>query len=382
MSSVPVPQDLSRRLSLSDRPIGQLSCDGHYLLLSDLHIGGGGHTDLFHGKDREFLAMLDSVAEDVDAVVLNGDIFDAVQAHHAERISRSHPEVVARLAALSREVPVHLVSGNHDMDAFTRALTPAVRVWGALKLGEETLVIHGHQLDIHFRRGPLSAAGVWSLRAHNFVEQLTDQHIRLPFSRHDCPANRFAHWAFYRIIMAEHLYARLLSSAGFHRRLKRWAARHDFWSRSQWGDSHALLLPCLNLLATTNLRVLITGHAHQAGVVGRFDSRPSERVSGQPPLPWRSPDRRAPGPSQLEHKIFVNLGSWTFQESTYGLWRGGDLQLRDWQTQRVITDEAYRIPLAAEEIPGMREWWRRYYRGFLRYDTEGLRADRAALGTH
>ena len=135
----------------------------------------------------------------------------------------------------------------------------------------------------------------------------------------------------------------------------------------------------LRALAAGNHSTLATGHAHQAGVVDRVRVSPAERVSGQPEVCWRGEDRRATVPDRLRHRTFVNLGSWTFSETTYGIYRAGHLTLRDWRSGRVITDRAYQMAFSAEQIPGMREWWKRYYRGFLRYDTQRVRQDRAHI---
>ena len=44
-----------------------------------------------------------------------------------------------------------------------------------------------------------------------------------------------------------------------------------------------------------------------------------------------------------------------------------------------IGDRPYRFALTADEIPGMRAWWHRYYRGLLAYRSDQIRADRAAV---
>jgi hypothetical protein len=41
----------------------------------------------------------------------------------------------------------------------------------------------------------------------------------------------------------------------------------------------------------------------------------------------------------------------------------------------VVGDETYRFALEAPGIPGMREWWERYYRGLGRYDAAAVRRD-------
>jgi len=356
-----------------------LPASGRYLLLSDLHLGDGGRRDLARGRDASLLAFLDGDTADMDAVVLAGDILDGWQTDRADAIVRAHPRVVARLAALAAERPTYLVLGNHDRRDFIDALLPQVRTCQALALDTEALVIHGHQLDVHFGGGPLDGKGNFSLKAHKAVEQLTGQFIRLPFAEFDNPTNRFAHWVFYRLTMAARLYAQLQAGLGRPYRLRRWAAHHDYWARSQWGDNHAMLIPALNLLARIPQRRLIVGHSHQPGVVAGLSRPPTGRVSGEPGLHWREGDRRVPEPAELDGKEYVNLGSWTFGQSTYTLWDGGALQLRDHVTGESTGSRSYDMALTAQELPGMREWWVRYYRGLLRYDSEAIQRDFTAI---
>jgi hypothetical protein len=105
------------------------------------------------------------------------------------------------------------------------------------------------------------------------------------------------------------------------------------------------------------------------------------QVTGKPRVGWRDPQRTSPAPEHLQGKVYVNLGSWTFQDTTYGLWDRGHIQLMDWKDGRVVGDRLYERALASDELPGMREWWTRYYRGFIRYDTEQLHRDRSAIAT-
>jgi len=360
----------------------QLSSEQRYLLLSDLHLGDGGRTDLFEGKDRALCAMLAACAPRVDAVILAGDVLDAPQAGTATRIMRAHRSVLDQLEALAQTKPVYLIVGNHDSVSFARRLLSSVRLCRAVHLGDHALVVHGHELDVHFR-GPLDGRGQLSLRAHALVEQLTGQLIRLPFGDHDNLTNRFAHWLFYRLTMADYHLARLRAALGDDRRLRDWAAHHDFWARSQWGDSSAMLIPALAALARGRHGVLIAGHCHQAGVLERIALPISERVSGEPLVSWRTEERRAPDPLRLAQRVYANLGSWTLGEATYGIWQGprpgagSSIQVRDWVRDEQVGDRTYQLALTAPQVPGMREWWQRYYRGFLRYDGEMVRRDRA-----
>lgn len=357
----------------------QLPADRRYLLISDLHLGDGGRTDLFGSKDHDFERMLRATGDHVDGVILGGDVLDATQADSADSIRRAHPLVIQRLDELARSVPVYHLVGNHDAPGYIERLLPSVVLCQAVHLGQEVRVVHGHQLDVYFHDGPLNGKGSLSLRAHAIFERVTGQFIRLPFAFHDNRTNRFAHWVFYRLTMAVLLLARIEASIGDDRRIRGWAAHHDFWARSQWGDGSALLLPALRALADGEHRILVTGHNHQAGVLDRIDASPTERVSGEPQVQWRTEERRAPAARDLERRIYVNLGSWTLDQSTYGLWDGAQIEVHDWLQGRPVDDRSYRIALTRREIPGMREWWDRYYRGLGRYETGRILEDLAEI---
>jgi UDP-2,3-diacylglucosamine pyrophosphatase LpxH len=353
----------------------RLPAEGSYLLLSDLHLGNGGPTDEFGRNDRALLDLLEAWLPRTDAIVLNGDVLDALQAKRPARIRTAHSAVLGRLQEISRRLPVCHVIGNHDNVAYVDRLLPGVRRCSSVRIGDEALVVHGHEFDAHYGSGPLTGRGGHALRAHRFVERMTGQLIRVPFAQYPNPVNCFSHWMFYRVTMAAYLVANALARLGRPDPLRRWAAHHDYWARSQWGDNQALLIPALATLATGRFRVLVTGHSHQAGLVDRFDSRPAHRVTGEPDLEWRTSRERCPPTGALKHRVFCNLGSWTFGRSSYGLWNRGELGLFDWENRKPIGDRAYRIALGSVAIPGMREWWRRYYRGFLRYDLEAIRRD-------
>jgi UDP-2,3-diacylglucosamine pyrophosphatase LpxH len=84
----------------------RLAADGCYLMLSDLHLGDGGRTDLFGRKDELLLDLLERRASEVDAILLAGDVLDALQARHPERVRRAHRAVLERIEGLARRQPV------------------------------------------------------------------------------------------------------------------------------------------------------------------------------------------------------------------------------------------------------------------------------------
>jgi UDP-2,3-diacylglucosamine pyrophosphatase LpxH len=357
-------------------PVIELAADRRYLLISDLHLGDGTRTDLFKDKETDFLEMLAAGTPAVDAVILAGDVLDAPQARRPEVIYRAHRPVVDALDRLSRRKPVYHILGNHDDFGFIARLLPTTILCNEIHLGDRARIIHGHQFDVHFGGGPLEGRGSRALRVHDWFERTTGHFVRLPFSDFDNPSNRFAHWFFYRVTMVFFWLSKGMAAAGNEKLLRKWAAHHDYWSRYQWGDSHALLIPALNSLARGRHEMLITGHSHQAGHLKGLGAAPPERVSGEPPLSWRDPDRCAPVSGSLRDRRYLNLGSWTFGECTYAVWSAQDTEIYSWPTRQRIDDRSYRVVLDSEAVPGMREWWTRYYRGFFRYRTERIRRDR------
>ena len=74
-------------------------------------------------------------------------------------------------------------------------------------------------------------------------------------------------------------------------------------------------------------------------------------------------------------KRYINLGSWSFGNSQYGIWNGDEFHLYDWISGREIRDEHYRPIFEGKTDLSYEEWVSDQYLGYLRFrcGEEGLR---------
>lgn len=121
-------------------------------LVSDLHLGDGTAADRFLYA-REFLDLLDRVGGVPGAeLVVVGDLLE-LWACDLDAVMAGHYRMVSRLLALSEQVPITYVVGNHDalpwylyLDSRLGRLSLVERY--TRRVGGDTLVaIHGHQYD-------------------------------------------------------------------------------------------------------------------------------------------------------------------------------------------------------------------------------------------
>jgi predicted phosphodiesterase len=132
-------------------------------VISDLHLGTGGPTDLFGHDDSEFLKFLDFLESNFEKVVLLGDIWETLTA----ATPRGQVEELKRAQAAHREIHRRFerprykyVHGNHDL--------VAGRVHGVSEEytlnsdGVRMVFSHGHQGDrLCSRARSVSEWGVW-----------------------------------------------------------------------------------------------------------------------------------------------------------------------------------------------------------------------------
>ncbi len=85
------------------------------LFLTDSHLGSG--IDSLQ-RERDLVALLDSLAHEVHTIVLLGDIFDFWFTYR-HVVPRGHSRFIGKLAQLSDNgVVIHYFIGNHDMWVF------------------------------------------------------------------------------------------------------------------------------------------------------------------------------------------------------------------------------------------------------------------------
>jgi UDP-2,3-diacylglucosamine pyrophosphatase LpxH len=328
----------------------RLSPDARVCLLSDLHLGDGGRSDPFAGKDARLRRFFDEVASRADAVILVGDGFDLAQAWTMARIEAAHRRLLDDLRALARSVDTYYVRGNHEGDGRVVARTfPELvcceRVW----IGEHVLVEHGNAFDPHNRPGDRRA--FWGSRAHAMLEKAIGSPVRVPMRKHHHWSTRLGHWLFYRYgqyrLGRAHLLRLLQRPAAAQREL----AFLDYWGRGEWGDNAGLLGAAERFLVGPDVSTLVCGHSHQPGQVA------------------------------VEGGTYLNTGSWTFAESTYAWYEDGRFEVRHYPDERVVRDEEYRAFLADRDRTFF-DWWDAFYLGRFRYDVAAMEAELARPGSH
>ena len=83
--------------------------------ITDAHLGSGADS---RQREQELCQFLDSIAEEVESLVLLGDLFDFWFSYHWV-VPRGHVRLLGKLAQLSDQgVKIHYFIGNHDMWMF------------------------------------------------------------------------------------------------------------------------------------------------------------------------------------------------------------------------------------------------------------------------
>ena len=303
--------------------------------VGDLHLGDGASNDAFGDKDPLLVRSLEAWSTDCDAVVFMGDAFDVPQAWSPKRLARAHPAVCAAIERLRRTVQVVFVRGNHDWRVDYEALFPRARSCVELTCGD-VLAMHGHQLDRYCH--PERRAHAWETWVHHLGERLLRFRFRVPLWEHDTWQNRACHCLGSLLGHGLRRLARVLRHLDRPHQARRCEAFITYWSRSVWGDAHALFEPALEHLVRGSHRVLVCGHTHLPGVVSG--------TGGQ----------------------YVNAGSWAFDAAWSARLGPEGVQVRDQRSGRVITDEAYRWMIAGPDPGDFFDWWARHYRGWLRFE--------------
>lgn len=132
-------------------------------VISDLHLGSGGPTDLFEHDDAEFLKFLRFLENNFEKVVLLGDIWETLTARgpgmYAAELRAAethHREIYERF----QRPKYQYVHGNHDFIA--AKVRKAPDEFEIVEGGTRVLFSHGHQGDVLCARSRwLSELGVW-----------------------------------------------------------------------------------------------------------------------------------------------------------------------------------------------------------------------------
>jgi UDP-2,3-diacylglucosamine hydrolase len=133
------------------------------LILSDIHLGRA-DSAAERAKERDLLDLIDSVVEELSALVLLGDVFDQfVEYRHL--VPKGFLRFQARLAALADSgTPVQYVVGNHDpwhLDYFEAEL--------GVKVAHESMVFRENGRNVMMAHGDHAGRGALSALAQRAV---------------------------------------------------------------------------------------------------------------------------------------------------------------------------------------------------------------------
>jgi UDP-2,3-diacylglucosamine pyrophosphatase LpxH len=321
------------------------------LVISDLHLGSRlGHDVLIR---PEPLARLLDALDDVEHLVLLGDVVELIEGRPARALEIAEPVLRAIGQRLGRERAVTLVPGNHDA-SFVRAwvrrkgrslgteaavpfdaspalaqvvewLAPArveVRYPGVW-LGDRVWATHGHYLDRHLL--PDSAYGV----ARELLGRLPrDGALPIDYEQTRRPsASRLSRWMPLPLATLLDDAAELLRAATMPR--ARRLLRSGFSPLTAWLLSAQMRRASIPALARIVHRLgvdadwVVFGHVHRLGP-----------LAGDDPEAWRGPEGRP---------RIVNCGSWVYEpllvhraRPPHPYWPGGAIALEDGLDPRPI----------------------------------------------
>jgi UDP-2,3-diacylglucosamine pyrophosphatase LpxH len=310
---------------------------GKVYFVSDVHLGDGSHADAFQGKDRYFLKFLDQVAQDASTLVILGDALDFEQAWYFSRIMRAHKEVITRLTRLADEIRVVYVFGNHDPDILLFKDILNWELCTQVVLDKHILAVHGYEFDPYVGEN-MDESNFWA-RTMMLYERIFKTWIRLPLRDNYTFSNRACHYAFLWIVRATRLSRWLGPKIGRPDLGAGWENWVHLWTRGVLGDPMGITRPALASLADHPIYdTVICGHSHLPGIVVNDAG-----------------------------KRYINLGSWSFGNSQYGIWDGTEFQLEDWITGRRIRDENYRPIFDGQTDRTFEQWFQNEYLGWLRF---------------
>lgn len=305
--------------------------------VSDIHLGDGSHADIFQGKDEAFLAFLDHVEQQADALVIVGDALDFDQAWYFERILKAHRDVLTRLTRLTESMRVVYVYGNHDPDIVLFRDFLHWELCDKVVVDGHVLAVHGYEYDSYVGED-FEGSSFWA-RVWMAYESLFKTWVRLPLRDHYTLSNRVAHYLFFHIARVVRHLRRLGPRIGKPDLAAGLEEVIAFWTRGCLGDPMGLTVPVLeHLKQDPRYDTVICGHSHIPGVVT----------------------------TELG-KQYANLGSWSFGNSQYGIWNGRRMVVRDWISGREFGDENYRHIFEGRADWTFEEWFADQYLGYLRF---------------
>ncbi len=307
--------------------------------VSDMHLGDGTRSDVFFGKDRHLIALIERVEEEGSTLAILGDAIDFNQAWSFTRVLRAHQELLSTLSRLSREGRLYYIIGNHDYDISLYRELLNFRVCDELHLGDRVLALHGWQFDPYLAE-EVPKGHQWTTTLHHLVERYFNTWLRIPLGEFYTLSNRSMFWLAHKIALLAYAWNRVRRTFGSESEEIPLIRYLDYWARGNMGDPMGIFRPAYARAAKGPWPWVICGHSHLPGIV---------------PLP------DAEGG-------YVNTGSWTFASSHYVIWDGEHFEAHDWITGQQF-GQAFYEPLLDGWVyeRGFFQWWRENYMGFLRF---------------
>jgi UDP-2,3-diacylglucosamine pyrophosphatase LpxH len=314
-----------------------LDADTCIWFISDLHIGDATPCDVFFGKDRHLIALLNRVEKQGATLVIVGDAIDFHQAWSFSRVLAAHQELFAAMSRLARERRLLYVIGNHDYEITLFEKILNFRVCDELHVGDQILVVHGWQYDPYLSK-TIGKGHQWSTTVHHLFERYLNTWLRIPIGEFYTLGNRLMFWIAHKLALAGRMYASMMRLLG-----RPWSSQAlndylSYWARGNMGDSMGMFRPIMAALDEGPWPNILAGHSHLPGIVPRSGGR------------------------------YINTGSWTFSSSHYVVWKDREISCRDWITGREFGSEFYQ-PLIDGVVyhKDFWQWWREHYMGFLRF---------------
>ena len=306
--------------------------------VSDMHLGDGTRCDVFFGKDKHLIALIERVEEEGGVLCVLGDAVDFNQAWSFTRVLRAHQELLSAMSRLARQGRLLYVIGNHDYDITLYREILNFRVCDEVHIGDSVIALHGWQFDPYLAESvPLGHQ--WGTTMHHLVERYFDTWLRIPLGEFYTRSNRAAFWSAHKIAMVTNLFTRAQRAIGIDADADPLNRYLDYWVQGNSGDPMGIFRPARDIAIEGHWPWVICGHSHLPGIV------PNERGGG-----------------------YVNTGSWTFSSSHYAIWDGSGFVVKDWITGRSFGQEFYEPALDGRIYQrGFQQWWRENYMGLLRF---------------
>jgi UDP-2,3-diacylglucosamine pyrophosphatase LpxH len=306
--------------------------------VSDLHIGDATPHDVFFGKDRPLMALIERVEREGALLVIVGDAIDFHQAWSFTRVLRAHQELFSAMSRLARLGRLIYVIGNHDYEINLFSEILHFRVCDELRVGDRMLVVHGWQYDPYLKDAVHHTTS-WSTTVHHLFERWLGTWLRIPLGDFYTSSNRFLFWLAHKVAMMANAYASGMARVGLPRSAESLNHYLTYWARSNMGDPMGIFRPARAQLEEGRWDVVVCGHSHLPGIVRLKNGR-----------------------------TYANTGSWTFGSSQYLVWDGSSFLCRDWITGQKYVQELYE-PLLDGVVyeKDFWQWWRENYMGLFRF---------------